>query len=163
MSGPKRTAFQREYDYQLITQLYVKGMFQSEIAEKLGLSQGQVSQDIKAIQARWRKNTEHNLDEHKAVELAKLDELERTAWNAWERSTAERTKKRTLTKGERNEDGQIVGSGGSVDVEQRDGNPAFLETVLKCIDRRVKILGLDAPVKGENTDTVTFKVVYGEE
>ena len=163
MAAPKRTQFQKEHDYERITAYYLKGEYQSAIAKLLGVTQQQISLDIKTIQARWRKNTTFNLDEHKSKELAKLDELERTAWDAWEKSTGERTRKRTLTKGEKNKEGQIIGSGGSVEVEQRDGNPAFLNMVLSCIDRRVKILGIDAPVKGENTDTVTFKVVYGEE
>jgi hypothetical protein len=35
--------------------------------------------------------------------------------------------------------------------EQRDGNPAFLAGVMSCIERRCKLLGLDAPVKSELT------------
>jgi hypothetical protein len=34
--------------------------------------------------------------------------------------------------------------------EQRDGNPAFLAGVMSCIERRCKLLGLDAPVKQQN-------------
>ena len=143
MSGPKRSDFQREHDYNVITGHYLKGVYQSEIAKILGLTQGQISQDIKTIQARWRKSTTFNLDEHKAMELAKLDELERTAWDAWEKSTGERTKARQVKSGE-----AVMSA--SMEKEQRDGNPAFLDTVLKCIDRRVKILGIDAPAKIES-------------
>ena len=165
MAAPKRTQFQKEHDYERITAYYLKGEYQSAIAEKLGVTQQQISLDIKTIQARWRKSTTFNLDEHKAKELAKLDELEREYWRAWLSSTEERTRERNKTTGTKTPQGAIQSARGEVskETEQRDGNPAFLTGVLSCIDRRVKILGLDAPVKGENTDTVTFKVVYGEE
>ena len=142
MAAPKRTQFQKEHDYEVITAYYLKGEYQSEIAKLLGVTQQQISLDIKTIQARWRKNTTFNLDEHKSKELAKLDELERIAWDAWEKSTGERTKARQVKSGD-----AVMSA--SMEKEQRDGNPAFLDTVLKCIDRRVKILGLDAPVKSE--------------
>jgi hypothetical protein len=47
------------------------------------------------------------------------DELERTYWEAWQLSL------------------------------HRDGNPAYLEGVFRCIDRRCKLLGLDAPNRHE--------------
>ena len=99
MAAPKRTQFQKEHDYERITAYYLKGEYQSAIAEKLGVTQQQISLDIKTIQARWRKNTDFNLDEHKSRELAKLDELERIAWDAWEKSTGERTKARQVKSG----------------------------------------------------------------
>ncbi len=33
--------------------------------------------------------------------------------------------------------------------EQRNGNPAYLSGVQWCIDRRCKLLGLDAPIKAQ--------------
>jgi hypothetical protein len=38
-----------------------------------------------------------------------------------------------------------------MEKEQRDGNPAFLAGVMSCIERRCKLLGLDAPAKAELT------------
>ena len=143
MGLPKRTDFQREADYVQITELYLRGKRQSEIAPLLNLSQGMISNDLKVIQRRWRESTTMNLDEAKAKELARLDELEREFWAAWEASKGERTQARQ----EKNNAGATVKA--SMTKEQRDGNPAFLTGVLNCIDRRCKLLGLDAPTKSE--------------
>lgn len=143
MSAPKRTDFQREESYNQITELYLRGKKQSEIAATLGLSQGMISNDLKVIQRRWRESTAMNLDEAKAKELARLDELEREFWSAWEASKGERTQARQ----EKNNAGATVKA--SMMKEQRDGNPAFLTGVLNCIDRRCKLLGLDAATKQE--------------
>lgn len=144
MSANKRTDFQREENYVQITELYLRGKYQSEIAKILGLSQGMISQDLKVIQRRWRESTTMNLDEAKAKELARLDELEREFWAAWEASKTERTQARQ----EKNNAGATVKA--SMMKEQRDGNPAFLAGVMGCIDRRCKLLGLDAATKTQN-------------
>jgi hypothetical protein len=44
----------------------------------------------------------------------------------------------------------------SVVVEERDGNPSWLAGVDKCIERRCKLLGLDAPVKTDLSINQTF-------
>ena len=63
-----------------------------------------VGYDLKAIQRRWREDTSRNLDEEKARVLAKLDELERTYWQAWEDSlgqiTTEMTSRTTSDRGD---------------------------------------------------------------
>lgn len=148
MAAPKRTPFQREFDYERITAMYLKGMYQSDIAAELGLSQGQISNDIKIIQKRWQSQTSLNLDEAKSKELARIDILEREFWQAWETSKSERTKARQeigTTKDPQT--GKPVINKSSMEKEQRDGNPAFLQGVLNCIDRRCKLLGIDAPTK----------------
>jgi predicted transcriptional regulator len=153
MAASKRTDFQREENYVQITALYLRGKYQSEIAKLLGLSQGMISQDLKVIQRRWRESTIMNLDEAKAKELARLDELEREFWAAWEASKGERTQARQ----EKNNAGATVKA--SMIKEQRDGNPAFLTGVLSCIDRRCKLLGLDAPTKSELEVTQPIQII----
>lgn len=150
MAAPKRSDFQREADYERISSLYLRGWRQADIAAELGLSQGQISQDLRVIQKRWRESTAINLDEAKAKELSRLDELERTFWAAWEQSKSERTKARQETDG-KSKDGKPNVKKASIEKEQRDGNPVFLQGVLNCIDRRCKLLGLDAPTKSELT------------
>lgn len=121
MAAPRRTKFQIEDNRRDITRLYLRGKIQPEIAELLGISRAMVAYDLKAIQEQWRGDTVRDLDADKAWELAKIDELERTYWAIWESSR-----------------------------ETRDGNPAYLGGVLKCIQRRAKLLGLDAPAKREH-------------
>lgn len=152
MAEKKREHFQRESDYERITSLYLRGWRQVDIATELGLSQQQISYDLRTIQERWRKSTAINLDEAKQKELSRIDELEREFWAAWEASKTERTKARQ----EKGAKGVITKA--SMEKEQRDGNPAFLNGVLSCIDRRCKLLGLDAPEKRQtwNVDLSTL-------
>jgi hypothetical protein len=141
MAAPKRTDFERENDYRRITDLYLQGKFQSEIASVLGVSQQQVSYDLAAIQRRWRSDTTINLDEAKQKELARVDNLERVYWGAWERSLEEKVKTRT--------EKQTGKDGGKASVEKETllGNPAYLAGVQWCISERCKLLGLYAPTK----------------
>lgn len=149
MAPTKRTPFMREENLHRITELYLRGRTQSQIGAELGLSQGMISNDLKLIQQRWREQTTFNLDEAKGKELARLDALERECWAAWEQSKSERTKARQKTSG-KGKDGKAAITEASMEKEQRDGNPAFLQAVLSCIDRRCKLLGLDAPTKQQN-------------
>lgn len=166
MAPPKRTPFQREESLHRIASLYLQQWTQAEIAREVGLSQGMISNDLKLIQKRWREQTAFNLDEAKAKELARLDQLERECWAAWTQSKSERTRARQETGG-KGKDGKATVTKASMEKEARDGNPAFLQAVLSCIDRRCKLLGLDAAAKSELTGKdggdLTFRVVYGDD
>src|SRR5581483_4024403 len=69
-----------------VAERYLRGETQWEIARTLGVSQGQVSRDLKAIRQEWLNSSVCNFNELKAREIAKVDELERTYWAAWEES-----------------------------------------------------------------------------
>lgn len=154
MAANTRSGFQREADYERITSLYLRGWRQADIAAELGLTQQQVSYDLRVVQKRWRESTTMDLDEAKQKELSRIDELEREFWAAWESSKAERTKARQESDGTKDKSGKAVIKKSSMEKEQRDGNPAFLQGVLSCIDRRCKLLGLDAPEKKELSGTL---------
>jgi hypothetical protein len=152
MPPRKRTTFERERDLEQVTEMYLRGKFQSEIATALEVSQGQISYDLSIVKRRWRESSLVNWDEARAKELERIDSLEREYWAAWEASKTERTRKR-----------QRKGATGTIDAsietEQRDGNPAFLAGVIACIDRRCKLLGLDAPTKSEVEVTQPIQVI----
>jgi hypothetical protein len=150
MAARKRTPFQREEDLVQITRLYLQGRTQRDIAEVVGVSQGQVNHDLKLIQTRWRESSIMDMNEAKQRELARLDELEREYWAAWEQSKNERTRARQESDG-KSKDGKPNVVRATMEKEQRDGNPAFLAGVMSCIERRCKLLGLDAPAKAELT------------
>ena len=141
MPAHKRTPAQIRSDRVSIAKYYLEGRFQQEIADALKLSQQQVSYDIKAIQQYWQEKYEYQLDELRSQELARIDHLERTYWDAWEKS--QMPKDITMT----GKDGDRVKV--AKRSEQRNGNPAYLSGVQWCIDRRCKLLGLDAPVKSQ--------------
>ena len=149
MAARKRTPFQREEDLVQITRLYLQGRTQRDIAEVVGVSQGQVNHDLKLIQTRWRESSIMDMNEAKQRELARLDILEREYWAAWEQSKNERTRARQESDG-KSKDGKPNVVRATMEREKRDGNPAFLAGVMSCIERRCKLLGLDAPVKQQN-------------
>jgi hypothetical protein len=145
-TGPKRTPIQIKQDRVTIAELYIKGVYQSVIAKQLGLSQVQISYDLKAIQKQWIKETTLSLDQYKGKELARLDEVERTAWDGYSRSKQEFKSK--IIKGkelEKNKEGQTKGKSieQTIKTEERVGNPKFLDVIVKCIELRCKLLGLN--------------------
>jgi hypothetical protein len=133
-----RTDQRKAADRAAIAEAYLRGVPQYQIAAEVGLSAAQVSRDLGILQREWEARAADRIEAHKAAELAKLDTLERTYWQAWEASTQPQKRTRTADRA-----GAKSAEVGSV---TRDGNPAFLSGVLSCIDRRCKILGVDAPV-----------------
>ena len=77
----------------------------------------QIGYDLKQIRQQWR--DEALLDYNAAIgrDLAVISEVEREAWAAWE--------------GSKGGDGL--------------GDPRYLSAVGSCIERRIKLLGLDGP------------------
>lgn len=155
MAATKRTRFERERDLGLIAGLYCEGKTQVVIAERVGLTQQQISLDLKVVRERWLKASIESIDAAKGRELAKVDHLELTYWEAWERSLVE--KQITATKKRQGlrvvgKDEQAATTEASIRKEQRDGNPSYLAGVQWCIERRCKIMGTDAPTKVAPTD-----------
>ena len=143
MAATKRTQIQIDKDRLEIARLYLKGIIQADIAARLGMTRQMVGYDLKAIQAQWLQSSLVAFDQRISIELAKIDNLEIEYWEAWERS--KQVKESSSAKviqskdGERNEASSIQ--------EQMLGNPAFLLGIQWCIDRRLRLFGLDAPLK----------------
>ena len=166
VAAPKRTAFQIERDRRDVADLYLQGWTQARISEHLNnngderdyyFTRSMVGYDLRALQKAWQKSALVNIDKAKAQELAKVDRLEREYWNAWERSCAPAIT--TRQEGTAVKDGieRII----STSVA-RNGDPRFLQGVQWCIERRCKILGIDAPEKHNVQTIATFHVVYDE-
>jgi hypothetical protein len=151
----KRSKDEREVHRVEIAQLYLKGNTQAAIAEKLDISQQQVSYDLKVIRKRWLESSVRDFDELKSNELAKIDLLEAEAWKAWERSIG--TKKIVSKKKGVNGKGPIDET--TTRVEELAGNPAFLTAVNNCIDRRCRILGLETVLKFEDLNLAITRVL----
>jgi hypothetical protein len=96
---------------EIIAAMESQGMVNPETGKPFGL--GTLSQDYSELDKQWRANAERATSEHKAEQVAELDEVIRAAWAA---------KK--------------------------------LETVLHALERKAKVLGIDAPIKA----TVTAQV-----
>jgi transcriptional antiterminator len=97
MAANTRSAAQREQDLGRVAELYLRGSTQGEIARQLGVSRQQISYDLKVLQKRWQEAALHDFNARKAQELAKVDELERAYWQAWQDSKRVRETTTTAT------------------------------------------------------------------
>lgn len=153
MSAPKRKRIQREKHREMMTDFVLKGWTQQKIAEYLEISQAQVSYDLKQIRKEWRERSYENVGEHKAIAMAKLDLIEKEAWEAWDKSKEDEeieTAEKIIAEIERSarEDGENTKSANNRNkatkrVRKRDGNAVFLAKILDVCKERHSILGLN--------------------
>ena len=122
--------------------LYLEGWNQTQIADELGRHQSTISRDLKVIQEEWAEAAILDLNEIKQRELTKLDQLEREYLDAWRRS--KEPIRKTTIKGR--------GKGEAPDTMERTttteyqvGDARYLDGALKCVERRCRLLGIDAP------------------
>ena len=144
MAAPKRSKIQIDRDRQEIARLYLQGVIQADIADRLGMTRQMVGYDLKAIREAWLKSSLSNFNERIAVELAKIDNVEVEYWQAWQRST--QVKESSTAKIITDNEGKERNEAGTKQ-EQMTGDEKFLAGVRWCIDRRLKLFGLDAPIK----------------
>jgi hypothetical protein len=147
MATKSRTVVERDHDLRETASLYLHGFSQGEIAQRLQVSRQQIGYDVKLLQRRWQESALADFNARKAAELAKVDELERTYWEAWQRSCQARevtTQEKTQAGEGQTEDTRRKAG---VRKEPRDGNPEFLRGVERCIELRCKITGTFAAVK----------------
>ena len=139
MGKPRGTA-QIARDRRRIADLYLQGWLQADIAEKVGINQSTVSRDLKALYKQWLAESLVDFNAAKAKELAKIDALERTYHIAWIRSCEDA--ETTRQEGSRAGVDKIVKT-----AKGQAGDPRFLTGIQWCIERRCKIMGIDAPTK----------------
>lgn len=138
----------------IVAELYIKGKTQSEIAKEFDTTQATISRDLKAIQEVWLEQSVKNYDEAISQELAKIDNLERTYWQAWEDSKEDAV---TETVKGRQRGKEIDSAEKTIQKKGQVGNKSFLDGVQWCIERRCKLLGLDSPDRIEHSGGVTIK------
>ena len=145
----KRLKKEREADLAFIAEAIQKGEKRTTVFERLVsmrpyvITQGMVDGDFREIESRWvtvfiKGQTLANL---KSRELARLEMLEDEAWQAWQRSKSHGQVEKF------NVVGGTPGKEKSVTAIKRDGDPKFLELLLKYSEHRAKLLGLFAPIK----------------
>lgn len=144
MTGKRRSQAQLARDRKRVAELYLKGWLQVDIAKELNVDQSTISRDLAYLIEEWQAAALYDFNEAKARELAKINLLEETYWAEWMTSKAPIVKRKTVKK----VDGQTTEV--TQDVSLGTGDPRFLQGVQWCIDRRCKLLGLDAPVKQQS-------------
>jgi len=132
--------------------MYLRGDLQADIAAELKLSQSTVSNDLATLQNEWRQSSLIDINDRKAYELARVDDLEREYWSAWKRSQEDAEIRIVVKKGvdvekEGKTKSRITPIKDTKRTEGQSGNPAFLRGIEWCINKRCELLGLDAPKK----------------
>lgn len=115
------------------------GIAAQDIAEKEGVGIATVYNDIAAMRAEWYESRLARVADWHSQQLAKLDFIEEQAQEAWFRSIGRTVKSQK----KRNANGDLIEQ---YDTEEdMVGDPRFLVQLQNVIDRRAKLLGLDAP------------------
>lgn len=158
-TGPKRTHAQREADLAETAQLRNIDWSARKIAEYLspkypgGLSEQTIQSDFAELDMRQQQRMGNDLDLHRALMLTQLDQIIRQSYIGWERS---------LSDAERTELSSGNDANGPWDTSKvvraaQCGDPRFSKVMLDALDRRAKLLGLDAPTKTEvKAENFTF-------
>ncbi len=145
MTAPRRTVFEADRDRLDVAVHYLAGKSLRQIADWFAKNRpyvvtiGTVSRDMEQVRIIWRERAAQLVGERKAEELARLDRIEAEAWEAWERSKKDATKK--FGKRQTPAGGVALETVGQ-ETFQRDGNPKFLELVARCVEKRLDVLGL---------------------
>ena len=151
-NGPKRTEEEAFRDRADIARLRLEGLTQSKIAAEISslrdytISPATVCNDLKEVRSAWMRTSVENYEQTRAIELARLDQEERVAIAGWERSTRPKKKERTRSG---TNDGKPFEEFVQ-EIEDRDGNPAFLQRLESIRQRRCAILGFNAHQRSEN-------------
>lgn len=122
-----------------VGELYLKGWGQVAIAGQLGVRQSTVCDDLKQLCKAWRQSSIRDFDAMRDIELEKLNQVEREAWDGFERSKQPHQSATT--------DGQAGAQKARRTVRNQYGDPRYLSVILDCIQARRELLGIDAPVK----------------
>ena len=121
-----------------VADLWLRCVTLADIARKLGVHRSQITRDLQKVRAEWKESRIASYDERVLDELARIDRLEETAWQGWDRSILDagtRTVKIVKREGgERSESWERE--------EGQSGDPRYLAEVRHCIELRAKLLGL---------------------
>lgn len=149
----------------VIARYFLQGRNERQIADHIGRTQQYVSLAIKSLEEEWRTKASSDFSTAKAKELARIENLERTYWDAWFRSlggSKSTTVRASGEKSEQKKDGKLVNIERSERNETTYGDPRYLAGVQWCIERRVKMFGFDQPVKIDIVNEIKQKAIsYG--
>ena len=150
-TGRKRTDAQIIADRAEISRLYLQRVPLQEITDRVNAARitstpayqitiHQVKKDLVAIREDWITWAAVDYDTLVARELARIDNLETEAFEAWRRSCGDFEEST-----ERHIGGVDTRTETQTRRRKQAGDPRFLERIAWCIDARIKILGLAAP------------------
>jgi predicted transcriptional regulator len=138
-------------------ELTVRGWPQQEIAADLGVSQPAVSKILKRVELRLLRELTTTVERQKVRHTVRLEHLFAEAIRAWEASKGDSTRRRQRkTQGEPARPGATVAE---IVIENRHGDPRYLEEARKALADHRRLWGLDAP---QQLDVRALRTRYDE-
>ena len=134
----KRTSLEKAFDSARLADMYLKGRSQREMIDELSISRNTVQKALKELQQTWQSQALFDFNAAKAMQLAKVDHLEKVAWEGYHLSQQGKTSTTEMSTGRTNFTSETKSS-------SLAGDSKWLDKVQWCIDQRCKILGLHAP------------------
>jgi predicted transcriptional regulator len=131
--GPRLGALERRMK---AAELYIQGWTQHAMAAHFGVTQATISEDLHYVRRQWRASAVRNFDEARDLELKKIDRVEREAWDAWDRS------QKPVQSAVVTDDAGRQRSTKS--LRNQHGDAKYLDVVLKCVQQRCALLGIEA-------------------
>lgn len=131
--------------------MYLSGFTMRKIAERLDCSLTTVYRSLEVARGLWRERAALAIAEHKAHELARIDQVEFEAWKAWRRSQKDEVTEEEGT--------TPKGPMSRTRRKGQAGDGQFLSIIQKCVDQRLKLLGLDTPESTTESMTGLLEVV----
>ena len=127
-----------------VAEQYLQGRPQYVIAEALSIHEATVGALLAQLRSEWQRQAGLDFTLRVALELARIDLLERNYWQAWERSKGDQVVMKTRFK-----NNQVDLNSFQERVTRKDmpGDPRYLDGIAKCIEMRLKIVGGFAPTK----------------
>lgn len=154
----KRTKSQIAADRSVIANMMIEGRTSYVIKDHINsirdgydLSTSSIIYDMRIIQKQWVASYLQDINVAKAKELARIDRVERAAWDAWEKSKdpARKTEKEKVESEQLDSGDRAFQKHRKVRAKttemDRDADKEFMKIVQWCVDTRCKILGINAP------------------
>jgi hypothetical protein len=136
MSAPSPAVLERRRE---VARRYSRGEAQWEIARALRVNAATITRDLDAVRKEWRAEALGDLGKVVAEQLARIDECERQAWAGWAKSQENAETLRAKKRGDVAETEKVS--------KGQAGDPRFLDVVLRCVERRCKLLGIEPPAQ----------------
>jgi predicted transcriptional regulator len=139
----KRPSTEREKDLAKIAKYDRRGYSQDDIARIVGVSQSQVSDDLKVIRSRYAVTTQEEIRILVEEKRSQLREVRAEAWRAWERSKKESLKvvEEQSSRGEYEIEKTVTTK------EHRLPDATYLRVIIETLRDECALDGLNQPQK----------------
>lgn len=139
------------HDLEIARLVIRQGVKPRRIAEKLRISESKARSALKRIRRQWMRRMDQSFDRLIAEEVARLDEVERAAWEGWDRSLRDEISQTSKDISGSDSDKHEA----TIKRTSKAGAPAFLATIASAVKQRSELLGLvdeDARNASRNSD-----------